>query len=362
MRKLYLLPVLLIVLASCTPKNQYTIEVTVNDRPDSVMVHNNWYTSSDTMPVIDGKCTFTGVIDTFPKLVSLGFPYPSHVTTRMILEPGIIEITYSKDDGFKLGGTENNIILQKLFDELKPAEDELRVQWRAWNEAYKKEPRSKEECETVWVDYENAKKKKIDLTRKLIKENPNYAGLVITLPIARTENAENLGFYVEHFKEFALDQRYQSIVKQYEIADKTTNGKPVPDFTYPNPDGDMISLSDFKGKWVLLDFWYVDCPWCRKLTPHLINIYDEWKDSKNFEIISVSVDKPKDHERWLEAIEHDGATWTQVNDSTKTYPLEYGITGYPTLILVDPQGNGVHKIVGYQEEGGLKRILTEYIK
>ena len=124
---------------------------------------------------------------------------------------------------------------------------------------------------------------------------------------------------------------------------------------------EQVALSDFRGKWVLLDFWYVDCHWCRKLTPHLINIYDEWKEEKNFEIISISVDKPKDYDRWLEAIEHDGATWTQVNDSTKTYPLEYGITGYPTMILVDPEGNGVRKIIGYQEEGGLKRILEEYL-
>lgn len=49
-------------------------------------------------------------------------------------------------------------------------------------------------------------------------------------------------------------------------------------------------------------------------------------------------------------------------DSTKTYPDVYGITGYPTLILVDPNGNGVKKIVGYQEEGGLRRLLGEYLK
>jgi thioredoxin-related protein len=46
----------------------------------------------------------------------------------------------------------------------------------------------------------------------------------------------------------------------------------------------------------------------------------------------------------------------------KPYLDEYGITGYPTLILIDPEGNGVRKIIGYQEEGGLRRILSEYIK
>jgi thioredoxin-related protein len=51
-----------------------------------------------------------------------------------------------------------------------------------------------------------------------------------------------------------------------------------------------------------------------------------------------------------------------VNDSSKTYPDHYGITGYPTMILVDPNGNGVKKIVGYQEEGGLRRLLGGYVK
>jgi len=362
MKKLLILSLIVgIVACSQHNPNEYTIEVSVVDGPDSVMVHNYWYVTSDTMPVIDGICEFKGVVDSFPTLVSLGFPFPSHETTRMVLEPGDIKVRYSKEEGFTLGGTENNIILQELFAELKPLEDEVRVVWRAWNDAYKKDPRSKEECEEAWIVQEGVKKRKDELTRKLIRENPNYAGLVITLPIARHENAENLGFYVEQFKEFTGDKRYESLVTQYEVAERTVSGKPAPAFTYPDPEGNMVSLSDFKGKWVLLDFWYVDCPWCRKLTPHLINIYEDWSKTKDFEIISVSVDKPKDYERWLEAIEHDGATWTQVNDSTKTYPLEYGITGYPTLILIDPEGNGVRKVIGYQEEGGLRRILDEYL-
>ncbi len=362
MKKILPYLLVLLVLVSCKQKNQYTINVTVQDGPDSLIVHNNWYTSSDTLVLRDGKCTFTGVIDTFPKLVSLGFPYPAQVNTRMILEPGHITISYTKEEGFRLGGTENNLTLQKLFDELKPYQEDISRTWKEWGKAYAKVPRVKEECESTWIVQEEAKKRNLDKTRELIRENPNYAGLVIALPIVRNEPVEYLKTYVDEFRAFILDQRYQSIVKEYEIAEKTISGKPVPGFSFPDTTGQMISLADFRGKWVLLDFWYVDCPWCRKLTPHLIEIYKEWNQAKKFEIISISVDKPKDFNRWKEAIRHDGALWTQVNDSTKTYPDVYGITGYPTLILVDPQGNGVKKIIGYQEEGGLKRLLGEFIK
>lgn len=362
MKKILSYCLILLFLASCTPKNTYVIKVNVKGGPDSLMVHNNWYSSSDTALIIDGQCEFTGVIDSFPKLVSLGFPYPSQERTRMILEPGNIIITYSAEGGFVLGGTENNIILQKLFDELEPYNAEVKKAWKAWGEAYKKEPRIKEECEETWIVQEEAKRLRDEKTRELIKNNPNYAGLVITLPIARYENAEMLKSYVDEFKEFSYDKRYTRIKDQYEIAAKTTGGAPVPEFTFPDPDGKMVSLTDFRGKWVLLDFWYVDCGWCRKMTPHLITIYDDWKDNKNFEIVSLSVDKPKNYERWKQAIIDDGTTWTQVLDSTKTYPLKYGITGYPTLILIDPEGNGTIKIIGYQEEGGLRRLLGEYVK
>ncbi|TSA39039.1 MAG: AhpC/TSA family protein [Porphyromonadaceae bacterium] len=362
MKKLILGSLILLMAISCGKKNQYTITVKAEGGPDSLMVHNNWYTSSDTLVIRDGKCTFTGVIDTFPKLVSIGFPMPSQLNTRMILEPGNIKVSYTKEGGFKIGGTKDNIILQKLFDELKPFQSEVMLAWKAWGKAYAKEPRSKEECESAWLFQEGVKKKNLDKTRELIKANPNYAGLVIALPIIRNEPVEYLKAYVDAFKAFTNDERYKSIVKEYEIAEKTISGKPVPGFTFPDTTGKMVSLSDFKGKWVLLDFWYVDCPWCRKLTPHMIDIYKDWKQTKNFEIVSISVDKPKDYQRWKEAIRHDGALWTQVLDSTKTYPDEYGITGYPTLILVDPNGNGVRKVIGYQEEGGLRRILGEFVK
>jgi len=124
MKNLIKILILMLFLGSCGPKNRYTIEVSVQGGSDSLVVHNNWYTSSDTLPLIDGRCTFTGTIDTFPKLVSLGFPFPSHKNSRLILEPGDIRVNYSEEQGFRIGGTRNNIILQELFDTLKPYQDD----------------------------------------------------------------------------------------------------------------------------------------------------------------------------------------------------------------------------------------------
>jgi thiol-disulfide isomerase/thioredoxin len=358
---LFVITMLFTVIA-CNNKNEYTISINVENGPDSVMIFNNWYTSSDTNLIIDGKCEFIGVIDSFPKLVSLGFHFPSQKRTQIILDPGNIKVSYTKLNGFIIGGTPNNSKLQNINEELAPYNKKITETWRNWNLAYRKKDRSKEECESTFTKYMKAKKIKAAKQRDLIRENHNYAGLVTTLSLNRYETAVNLKSYLEEFKEFSADRRYNSIEKLYECAAKTTAGSHIPTFTFPDPDGNMISLSNFKGKWVLIDFWYSGCHWCRKMTPHLINIYNDWNESKNFEIVSISVDKPKDRKKWIKAIEDDKATWTQVWDSTKTYPLEFGISGYPTLILVDPEGKGTIKIVGYHEEGSLKRLFEEQMK
>lgn len=115
-------------------------------------------------------------------------------------------------------------------------------------------------------------------------------------------------------------------------------GDKYADFTLPDVVGKNVSLSDFKGKVVLLDFWGSWCHACREANPDLVKIYNEFKDS-GFEILGVANDENK--EAWLEAIKKDGLTWTNVNDfkGSSTKPvLIYGIMGYPTNYLIDKNG------------------------
>ena len=115
-------------------------------------------------------------------------------------------------------------------------------------------------------------------------------------------------------------------------------GSVAPDFTQNNTEDKSVSLSDFRGKYVLVDFWASWCGPCRAENPFVIKAYHQFKD-KNFTVLGVSLDNDK--KAWVEAIEKDGLPWTHVSElkhwSSDIVKL-YNIKGVPTNFLVDPSG------------------------
>ena len=118
----------------------------------------------------------------------------------------------------------------------------------------------------------------------------------------------------------------------------------APSFTFSNLEGNPVSLSDFKGQWVVLDFWGSWCGWCIKGFPKLKEVYKE-ADGK-FQVIGIDC---RDTEAaWRAAVAKYELPWVNVYNSNPDSPVlrEYGVTGFPTKAIVSPEGKLVDITVG----------------
>lgn len=136
-------------------------------------------------------------------------------------------------------------------------------------------------------------------------------------------------------------------------------GGTLADFTTKTTDGKVIKLSDFRGKYVLVDFWASWCIPCRAEFPHLKKAYARFKN-KNFEILGYSLDNDKS--LWISALENDDVPWINVSNLIGTrdpIALDYQIHSIPANFLIDPNG----KVIAINLRGELvEPELEKFIK
>lgn len=216
------------------------------------------------------------------------------------------------------------------------------------------------------------------LAQQILKGNPTYMDLYEDIE-KKVKGNENLSpEFQESYAIFMANARRQQL-QQQRLA-KVQVGKPAPEISLPNPQGKIISLSDYQGKLVLLDFWASWCRPCRRNNPHLVEMYKKYKD-QGFTIFSVSLDgigsrlkkrlggdetraqyyRERGKKMWIAAIEKDNLSWeAHVSDLKKWDSVaaqKYGVSSIPKMFLIGRDGKILAINPRYNLEETIKKFL-----
>ncbi len=241
---------------------------------------------------------------------------------------------------------------------------ELSLKRKPLNDAYSAARKAGDEAEMKKLDgvFEKAREEQTVAVEGFIRENNSSvaSAYILASRASRYNDPTKLEATINSLDSSLDNNKYVKNMKTVLLtAKKTTIGQKAMVFTQNDPDGKPVSLSDFIGQVVLVDFWAAWCGPCRAENPNVIEAYKKYK-SKGFTVLGVSLDKDKD--RWLEAIEKDGLPWTQVSD-LKYWDNEvsamYGVRSIPANILVGKDGTILAKNLRGDK---LHEKLTEVLK
>ena len=200
-------------------------------------------------------------------------------------------------------------------------------------------PRMLEIQEEYMVTYNQG----IDKIAQLLKEQgPSVAVINLLTTSNILDRDEHFDLYLHVAEELKGEWADYQIAKDFidtvEKMKVLAVGQPAPEISLPDPDGNLVTLSSYRGKYVLVDFWAKWCGPCRQENPNVVKMYHKYKD-QGFDVLGVSLDRNRAD--WVQAIEEDGLVWTHVSD-LKYFNSEaaelYNINAIPFSVLVDPDG------------------------
>ena len=285
---------------------------------------------------------------------------------QFFIENSIIKINVNTDSilGSKVTGSKEN----DIFASFETGMEDFNKKVKPLNDTYM----SLRLAETPDTAQERSLLQQMDKIREtrtaymseFVKQHPNtvVSAFIVSNMLSRYMSTEDMESIVNSYDSTLNKSQWVSLLRDnYTVAKRTQNGQSFTDVTMLTPDDQTISLSDYagKGKYVLIDFWASWCPPCRAANPHVVKLYNQYKD-KGFEIVGISFDQEK--RKWTDAIAADGLKWPQMSD-LKYWQSEaakiYSVNSIPHTILLDPEGKIIEKGLRVEQLG---EKLAELLK
>jgi peroxiredoxin len=353
---------------------ELTINGTLRNMPEEVpfvyMICMDWKNGDiDSAKVTGNKYQFRGHTGatTMVTLFMKDPRVPDYLKNKYIIifvtEPA--GVTISSTDSFSnaiIKGSRANIENNKLKAQVEPY-------YRQANELYKKQKgATKEEAEALIKQIDSLNEKRYNGYYYYIKMHSsslliNYA-LYQYMGRLRDDSPDKevaklraaYSKLPQNDKNSYYGKRIKKKLDKYEVA----VGMMAPSFVQNDTLGQPVSLSSYKGKYVLLEFWASWCIPCRRESPTLVNLFNAYKD-KGLTILSVSLDQVDDKAKWIRAIHQDRLTWTHVSDLRywdNAVAVRYKVDGIPQNFLIDPSGKIIAKgLRGEELEKKMKEIF-----
>ena len=317
----------------------------------------------DSAKVVDNRYEFKGPRVDVPKMYFIKSADPNCISpiTPVFIENGVIRVRANADFFLnrEVSGTVNNDLFSLYNAATEYGVDSIRrvfVIDRMIHPDKDWETQTKEY--NARTDFLNSRNLSVQKNMVETYKDQVFAPFMIYWEMKANLSLDELKAWRQKIDPKLNNHPYTKQLDEYiRLADFGV-GSVMPNFTLKTPDGKDISLKDFKGKYVLVDFWASWCGPCLREMPNVVKLYKECK-GKNFEIFGVSLDNKKD--AWEKAIKANGMKWPQGSD-LKGWGSEparlCNVSAVPFTVLIDPEGEVIAiDLRGEQLHAKVKEVL-----